>query len=184
MAVVRRELERRDRRGEQPAGCPTLRDGLDVRDIMDEGFTTTRVTDPMNPHYFMNGMETCDDPIRTKPRALPKAIPGPYRSLDGDILPDPTKPDFSHIYDHFLGPSQGSAPPSARGGSAPRQAPAPAVNRLVLKSSDGRPRATPRSGRSGPGSARSTGRRVLATPHDRREAQQDAADRAAVAALH
>ena len=44
--------------------------------------------------------------------------------------------------------------------------------------------ATPRSGRSGPGSARSTGRRVLATPHDRREAQQDAADRAAVAALH
>jgi len=25
---------------------------------------------------------------------------------------------------------------------------------------------------------------VLATPHDRREAQQDAADRAAVAALH
>ena len=225
------------------------RDGLDVRDIMDEGFTTTRVTDPMNPHYFMNGMETCDDPIRTKPRALPKAIPGPYRSLytddilgaksgwrpphemqpppekrrhwrhtnfvgdiggaqadtvqhtiptkrrtnplnpayrslDGDILPDPTKPDFSHIYDHFLGPSQGSAPPSLRGGSAPRQAPAPAVNRLVLKSSDGRPRATPRSGRSGPGSARSTGRRVLATPHDRREAQQDAADRAAVAALH
>ena len=126
--------------------------------------------------------DTVQHTIPTKRRTNP--LNPAYRSLDGDILPDPTKPDFSHIYDHFLGPSQGSAPPSARGGSAPRQAPAPAVNRLVLKSSDGRPRATPRSGRSGPGSARSTGRRVLATPHDRREAQQDAADRAAVAALH
>lgn len=230
------------------------RDGLDVRDIMDEGFATRRRTDMMDPHYFMNGMETCDDPVRTKPRALPRAIPErmahapslyvgdiegatsgwrpphemqpppekrrhwrstnfvgdiqgaqsdtvkhtiptnrqtnplnpAYRSLDGEILPDPTQPDFSHIYDHFLGASApGSSAlglPIDRSGGAHGSVSraAPAVDRLVLKSSDGRPRATPRSGRS----AQSTGRRVLNTPHDRREAQQAAADMAAVAALH
>ena len=56
------------------------RDGLDVRDIMDEGFRTTRVTDPMNPHYFMNGMERRrPDPDQAAraaqghPRALPRS---------------------------------------------------------------------------------------------------------------
>ena len=119
--------------------------------------------------------------IPTKRRTNP--LNPAYRSLDGDILPDPTKPDFSHIYDHFLGPSRARRRRRRAAAAAPRQAPAPAVNRLVLKSSDGRPRATPRSGRR-PGLGAVHGKESAATPHDRREAQRDAADRAAVAALH
>ena len=115
-----------------------------------------------------------------------------YRSLDGEILPDPTQPDFSHIFEHFLGPDSGRQ--SKSGGSRPTstsryiktgEAPAPAVDRFVLKSSDGRPRvatASPRpSARSAPGSR--GGALRTKTPAAKREAAQAAADKAAVLAL-
>ena len=79
--------------------------------------------------------DTVQHTIPTKRRTNP--LNPAYRSLDGDILPDPTAALAAST---TTGPAQRFGAAVARR-RAPRQAPAPAVSRLVLKSSDGRPRA-------------------------------------------
>ncbi|KAK7240495.1 hypothetical protein SO694_00111013 [Aureococcus anophagefferens] len=221
-------------------------DSLNVKDINDIGFKTTRVTDPLRPTHRINGMEVKDDMVRTMPKKLPKPHDGPtlslytddiegarcgwkpphemqpplekrrhfrntnyigditgaqpdtvkhsirtqretnplhpaYRSLDGDLLGDPTQPDFTHIFAHLM--------PE---GAAPRRAAPAAVDRFVLTSADGRPR-VPTGGSDRPrtnvsrGASNSRGGTAsgirMATPSMKREAAQAAADKAAVLAL-
>lgn len=57
------------------------RDGLDVHDINDLGFKTRRVTDPLRPAHFVNGMAISDDMVSTMPKSLPKKRDGPTYSL-------------------------------------------------------------------------------------------------------
>lgn len=57
------------------------RDGLDVRDINDVGFKTQRVSDPLRPQHFVNGMAIADDMVATMPKSLPKKKDGPTYSL-------------------------------------------------------------------------------------------------------
>ncbi|EGB06022.1 hypothetical protein AURANDRAFT_65998 [Aureococcus anophagefferens] len=237
-------------------------DSLNVKDINDIGFKTTRVTDPLRPTHRINGMEVKDDMVRTMPKKLPKPHDGPtlslytddiegarcgwkpphemqpplekrrhfrntnyigditgaqpdtvkhsirtqretnplhpaYRSLDGDLLGDPTQPDFTHIFAHLM--PEGAAPPASaprsalpsRGALASRgEAPAPsAVDRFVLTSADGRPR-VPTGGSDRPrtnvsrGASNSRGGTAsgirMATPSMKREAAQAAADKAAL----
>ena len=92
-----------------------------------------------------------------------------YRSLDGDILRT-RRPDFSHIYDHF-----GPSPTGAAVGARQRAAASACVSRLVLNRRTAGPARRRGKRAAAPGSARSTGRSSAGTPHDRREAQQDAA---------
>jgi len=51
------------------------RDIINVQDINTSGFKTLRVTDPLNPCHYVNGMELRDDPL-SKPKGLPGARDG------------------------------------------------------------------------------------------------------------
>ncbi|KAH8087573.1 hypothetical protein JL720_6884 [Aureococcus anophagefferens] len=61
-------------------------DSLNVKDINDIGFKTTRVTDPLRPTHRINGMEVKDDMVRTMPKKLPKPHDGPTLSLYTDDI--------------------------------------------------------------------------------------------------
>eukprot|EP00752_Nemacystus_decipiens_P013439 g11902.t1 len=54
---------------------------LNVSDITGGGFRTRRLTNPLTPSYRVNGMDVADDPVKTRPRALPKAKDGPFYPL-------------------------------------------------------------------------------------------------------
>ena len=54
---------------------------LNVSDITGGGFRTRRSTNPLTPSYHVNGMDIADDPVKSKPRSLPKTRDGPYYSL-------------------------------------------------------------------------------------------------------
>eukprot|EP00903_Cladosiphon_okamuranus_P013663 g12724.t1 len=54
---------------------------LNVSDITGGGFRTRRVTNPLTPSYRVNGMDVADDPVKTRPRGLPKAKDGPFYPL-------------------------------------------------------------------------------------------------------
>lgn len=61
--------------------APPLDYSLNVRDITGGGFRTRRTTNPLIPSYRVNGMDIADDPIKTKPRGLPKAKTSPFYPL-------------------------------------------------------------------------------------------------------
>lgn len=52
-----------------------------MSDITGGGFRTRRLTNPLTPSYRVNGMDVADDPVKTRPRALPKAKDGPFYPL-------------------------------------------------------------------------------------------------------
>lgn len=54
---------------------------LNVSDITGGGFRTRRATNPLAPSYRVNGMDVADDPVKSKPRALPKARDSPFYPL-------------------------------------------------------------------------------------------------------
>lgn len=54
---------------------------LNVSDITGGGFHTRRATNPLTPAYRVNGMDIADDPVRSRPRALPKARDSPFYPL-------------------------------------------------------------------------------------------------------
>ncbi|CAN0538950.1 unnamed protein product, partial [Ectocarpus sp. 8 AP-2014] len=54
---------------------------LNVSDITGGGFRTRRATNPLTPTYRVNGMDVADDPVKSRPRALPKAKDGPFYPL-------------------------------------------------------------------------------------------------------
>ena len=54
---------------------------FDVRDINDTGFKTKRVSDPLRPVHFVNGMEISDDLVHTMPKKLPAGKNEPYYTL-------------------------------------------------------------------------------------------------------
>lgn len=54
---------------------------LNVRDITGGGFRTRRATNPLEPSYRVNGMDVADDPVKSKPKALPKARDSPFYPL-------------------------------------------------------------------------------------------------------
>ncbi|CAM9664957.1 unnamed protein product [Ectocarpus sp. 12 AP-2014] len=54
---------------------------LNVSDITGGGFRTRRATNPLTPSYRVNGMDVADDPVKSRPRALPKAKDGPFYPL-------------------------------------------------------------------------------------------------------
>lgn len=58
-----------------------LNHSLDVSDITGGGFQSQRTTNPLAPSYRVNGMEIADDPIKSRPRSLPKARDGPFNPL-------------------------------------------------------------------------------------------------------
>jgi hypothetical protein len=51
------------------------RDIINVQDINLSGYKSNRVTDPLNPVHYVNGMEISDDPA-SKPKTLPPARDG------------------------------------------------------------------------------------------------------------
>lgn len=61
--------------------APPLDHSLNVSDITAGGFRTRRETNPLAPSYRVNGMDVVDDPIKSKPRTLPKARDSPFYSL-------------------------------------------------------------------------------------------------------
>ena len=69
----------RYRRREGPA-----RNSLDVSDILKEGFTTKRSTNPLNPVHTINGMVHKDDEGQ-RPRAAPKGIGKDFNLHTEDI---------------------------------------------------------------------------------------------------
>lgn len=54
---------------------------LNVSDITGRAFRTRRLTNPLTPSYRVNGMDIADDPIKCRPRSLPKARDGPFNPL-------------------------------------------------------------------------------------------------------
>lgn len=54
---------------------------LNVSDITGKAFRSRRLTNPLTPSYRVNGMDIADDPIKCKPRSLPKARDGPFNPL-------------------------------------------------------------------------------------------------------
>jgi hypothetical protein len=54
---------------------------LNVHDITDSGFKTSRCTNPLMPVYTVYGMVHEDHPVLSKPRALPKQLNTPYYTL-------------------------------------------------------------------------------------------------------
>ncbi|CAM9911517.1 unnamed protein product [Discosporangium mesarthrocarpum] len=61
--------------------APPLGHSLDVQDITGGGFRTRRNTNPLEPTYRVNGMDVADDPVKSRPRALPKARDSPFYPL-------------------------------------------------------------------------------------------------------
>lgn len=60
---------------------PPLDHSLNVSDITAGGFRTRRATNPLTPSYRVNGMDIADDPIKSRPRTLPKARDTPFYPL-------------------------------------------------------------------------------------------------------
>lgn len=58
-----------------------LNHSLNVSDITGGGFQSRRATNPLTPSYRVNGMDVADDPIKSRPRALPKARDTPFYPL-------------------------------------------------------------------------------------------------------
>jgi hypothetical protein len=54
---------------------------MNVHDITDSGFKTSRCTNPLMPVYTVYGMVHEDHPVLSKPRALPKQLNTPYYTL-------------------------------------------------------------------------------------------------------
>mmetsp|Transcript_79432 Transcript_79432/g.158604 ORF Transcript_79432/g.158604 Transcript_79432/m.158604 type:complete len:570 (+) Transcript_79432:39-1748(+) len=61
--------------------APPSNNQLDVRDINNVGFKSTRVVDPLKPEYRVNGMVIRDDPKYTQPRPLPGPANHDFYSL-------------------------------------------------------------------------------------------------------
>ncbi|CAM9738587.1 unnamed protein product [Chrysoparadoxa australica] len=61
--------------------APPLDHTLNVKDITQSGFTSMRQTNPLQPSYTVNGMVVEDDPVKSRPRALPRQKAEPYRTL-------------------------------------------------------------------------------------------------------
>ncbi|KAJ1449549.1 hypothetical protein M885DRAFT_470275 [Pelagophyceae sp. CCMP2097] len=103
------------------------RDALDVHDINNVGFKTTRVTDAMQPVYHMNGMEIFDDAVRSKPKRLPQQRDGPYNPLYTDdiegarsgwkpphALQPPLEQRRQFRHTNFIGDISGAQPDTVR----------------------------------------------------------------------
>lgn len=58
-----------------------LAHSLNVSDITGGGFRSQRTTNPLTPSYRVNGMDIADDPVKSRPRGLPKAREGPFYPL-------------------------------------------------------------------------------------------------------
>ncbi|KAG5182261.1 hypothetical protein JKP88DRAFT_164721, partial [Tribonema minus] len=63
------------------AEAPPLDYALNVKDITDSGFKTQRCTNPLVPVYRCYGKEIADDPVESRPRALPPQKNAPFFSL-------------------------------------------------------------------------------------------------------
>lgn len=61
--------------------APPLDHSLNVSDITAGGFRTRRETNPLTPSYRVNGMDIADDPVKSKPKTLPKARDSPFYPL-------------------------------------------------------------------------------------------------------